>query len=56
MSENQFLHEKLHAFHSALLTSCTRHDANNVKERRNAGDLAPEMLTLFRLDHGRPNI
>ena len=32
--ENQFLNCKLDAF-------CTRHDVNNVKERRNAGNFAP---------------
>ena len=38
ISENQFLHWKLHAFYSAILTSCSRHDVNNIKEPWNAGD------------------
>ena len=42
----KFLHWKLNAFYSAILTSCTRHDFNNVKERRNAGSLAPNIGTL----------
>ena len=46
ISENQFLYWKLHAFYSAILTSCFRQDVNNVKERRNAGDLVPKILTL----------
>ena len=46
VSENQFLYWKLLAFYSAILTSCSRHDVNNVKERRNAVDFAPKNLTL----------
>ena len=42
----QFLYWKLHAFYSAILMSCFRHEVNNVKERRNTGDLAPKILTL----------
>ena len=52
MSENQFLYEQLHAFYTAILTSCYRHDVNNVKDSRNSGDLAPKLLTFktfFRL-------
>ena len=41
-----FLYRKLHVFYSAILTACFRHDVNNVKKRRNAGDLAPKLLTL----------
>ena len=40
-----FLHWNWHAFYSAILTSCTRHDVNNVTENRNAGDLAPKQIT-----------
>ena len=35
----------LHAFYGAIVTSYSRHDVDNVKERRNAGDFAPEILT-----------
>ena len=36
-----FLHWKLHAFYSAISTSCTRHDADNVKKRRKQATYAP---------------
>ena len=36
----------IHAFYSAILTSCYHHVLNNVKEARNSGDLVPKMLTL----------
>ena len=42
ISDNRFLHWKLHTFYSAILTSFTRYAVDNVtvKERRNAGDFA----------------